>query len=294
MTEPSKLGIIAGKGALPAHIVAACERANRPYVILALDDSTDPALLSAHPHIRSRLGAIGHALGALREAGVQALVMAGHMQRPSLANLRPDMTATRLLARLGTKFFAGDDALLSEIVRFLEEEGFTVIGADSVLQDFLAKPGPLGHHHPSADDLRDITLGLSEAKTLGARDVGQAVIVANGEVLGHETAAGTDALIAEIAEKIARNATNQTSPNQPSEKQGILVKAKKPQQERRADLPSIGVTTVERAAEAGLRGIAVEAGHALIIAPEAVAARADALGLFVVGIDTDRAAAGEP
>uniref|UniRef100_UPI0035B277CE UDP-2,3-diacylglucosamine diphosphatase LpxI domain-containing protein n=1 Tax=Stella sp. TaxID=2912054 RepID=UPI0035B277CE len=65
---------------------------------------------------------------------------------------------------------------------------------------------------------------------------------------------------------------------------GVLVKMKKPQQERRVDLPTIGEATVAAAARAGLAGIAVEAGGALVVDRAAVAAAADAAGLFVIGV----------
>jgi hypothetical protein len=68
------------------------------------------------------------------------------------------------------------------------------------------------------------------------------------------------------------------------------VKAKKPSQERRIDLPTIGPRTVEGAAKAGLRGIAVEAGQALLLDRQGLIAAADRLGLFVVGVSADLAA----
>jgi DUF1009 family protein len=65
---------------------------------------------------------------------------------------------------------------------------------------------------------------------------------------------------------------------------GVLVKTAKPGQERRADLPTVGVVTVQACARAGLRGIAVEAGMALVVDRPAVATVADRAGLFVFGI----------
>ena len=69
---------------------------------------------------------------------------------------------------------------------------------------------------------------------------------------------------------------------------GVLVKAPKPQQDRRFDLPAIGPRTVEEASRAGLAGIAVVAGGSIIAEPAAVATAADKATLFVVGIKADQ------
>jgi DUF1009 family protein len=119
----------------------------------------------------------------------------------------------------------------------------------------------------------DIARGVAVARTLGALDVGQAVVVQHGVVLGVEAIEGTDRLLERCA--LLRG----DGPG------GVLVKLAKPGQERRVDLPTIGVETIARAAKAGLRGIAAEAGGTLIVDKDAVIAAADAGGLFVVGID---------
>jgi DUF1009 family protein len=126
--------------------------------------------------------------------------------------------------------------------------------------------------HPDRQARIDIARGLAAAKAIGALDIGQAVIVQQGIVLGVEAIEGTDALIARIG------------PLQREGAGGVLVKVPKPRQERRIDLPTIGAETVEAAAKAGLRGVAVEAGGALVINRAKIVARADALGLFVVGV----------
>jgi DUF1009 family protein len=147
-----------------------------------------------------------------------------------------------------------------------------VLGADALIGQALAPEGPLTVLRPDAGALRDIALGVEVVARLGDLDIGQAAVVQLGVVLGAEAIEGTDALLARCA------ALRRPGPG------GVLVKLKKPAQERRADLPTIGPDTVRIAAEAGLAGIAVHAGHSLIIAREQVAAAADRAGLFVIGI----------
>lgn len=266
------LGILAGGGELPARLVEACKAEGRPYFIIGFEGAVDEALLAGEPHARVRLGAIGESLHYLHEAGAKELVMAGQLKRPSLATLRPDGTGAKLLARLGKSFFSGDNSLLSAVVDYLEEEGFRVIGADDVLKDLLAPPGLLGRISPSKEAQKDIEVGVRIGHAVGELDIGQSVIIQQGYVLGVEAAEGTDELIARCG-PLRRNAPHG----------GVLVKVKKPTQERRVDLPTIGKQTVENVAAAGFAGIAVEAGGVLILDRKGVALKADALGVFVLG-----------
>jgi len=66
-------------------------------------------------------------------------------------------------------------------------------------------------------------------------------------------------------------------------RRGVLVKRPKPIQERRIDLPTIGPSTIERAAACGLAGIGVEGGGALLIERERIAALCKTHGVFLYG-----------
>lgn len=222
------------------------------------------------PHARVRLGEVGRTIDLLHRAGIEEVVLAGSVARPTLKSLRPDGRALRMLA--GLRFSAlGDDALLSLIVAELEREGFRVVGIDSLLADLLAPAGPIGSLGPDDAAHRDIAAGMRAARALGAADKGQAVVVRRGGIVAVEEPDGTDALLCRCI-------------GASSSAGGVLVKLVKPGQERRADLPTIGPRTVTGAEAAGLRGIAVEAGGTLIIDRARVAAAADAAGLFVVGV----------
>jgi hypothetical protein len=265
-----KLGIIAGSGALPKQLVEKCRMTGRDCFVLAFEGETDPACVIGVDHLWSRLGAAARNFGAMRQAGVREVVMAGGVRRPSLTGLRPDWRAAQFFARIGLRAL-GDDGLLSAVIKELEREGFTLIGVESVLDDALAPDGPFGRIRPDAQAQADIAHGFRVAAALGTLDIGQAVVVQQGMVLGVEAIEGTDALIHRCA-ALKRDGLG-----------GVLVKAKKPDQERRADLPTIGPQTVDAAHEAGLRGIAVEAWSTLVIERPAMTAAADRLGLFIIG-----------
>ncbi len=273
--QPSQLptlGIIAGSGRLPLQLVETCRSTGRPFFIITFENATDSATFKNMPHAVVRLGAVGEALAHLRSAGATELVLAGRISRPSLGGLRPDMVGAKLLAKLGASFFSGDDALLRSVVAFLEGEGFKVVGANQVTHDLLAPYGQLGKVVPDNRCESDIVKGFQVAKRLGELDVGQSVIVENGYVLGVEAAEGTDALI-ERCKGLKREIDA-----------GVLVKICKPGQESRVDLPAIGPSTIEKIAACGFKGIAVEASASIILDKAAVIARADELGIFILGV----------
>ncbi len=268
-----KLGIVAGGGILPERLVEACRAQGRPFVVLAIDGQADPQRFAGVPCSTVRLGATGRAFDLLRQSGAEEIVFSGTIRRPSLASLRPDGRTLRILARCGGRLLS-DDRLMTALIEVCErEEGFRVVGPESVISGLLAAEGPLGTIGPSEAERRDIALGVEVAMALGRVDVGQAVVVHQGIVLGVEAVEGTDALIRRCG-ALRREKSG-----------GVLVKARKPQQEGRADPPVIGPTTVAVASEARFGGIAVEALGTLILDREAVVRAAEAAGLFVVGVD---------
>jgi UDP-2,3-diacylglucosamine hydrolase len=264
------LGIVAGSGSLPRRLIDSCRASGRAVFVLALEGEADRATVAGVPHAWCRLGAAASGLDLLRANGVGELVLAGGVRRPTLAALRPDWRAAKLLARIGYRAL-GDNGLLSAVVGELEREGFRVVGADQLLAEAELPQGALGAVRPDAGALADIALGMRLARAIGALDIGQAVVVQQGLVLGVEAIEGTDGLIRRVA------GLRRDGPG------GVLVKAEKPGQEKRADRPTIGPQTVRLAAASGLAGIAAEAGATLVVDRAEVIRLTDAAGLFVFG-----------
>lgn len=271
--KPRNLGILAGGGILPAQVAQAARAAGRDVFIVGLEGFADRTVLAEWPHEIIRMGAAGRILAALRARGCQDLVLIGPVRRPSLLDIRPDVEGTRILARIGRAAFAGDDGLLAAVIKVLNEEGFQVIGAQDVLRAPLAPSGVLTRASPDAQAMVDIRRGVAVVRALGRADVGQGCVVQQGIVLAVEAVEGTDAMLARAAE------LRREGPG------GVLVKLVKPGQDRRADLPTVGTETVRRAAAAGLRGVAFEAGGTILADAEATVAAADAAGLFLIGLD---------
>ncbi|MFN7038738.1 MAG: LpxI family protein [Alphaproteobacteria bacterium] len=266
-----KKAIIAGGGELPRIIVDSLKEQNIPYYIIAIKGEYN--LSFPEPDSIIDIGLVKSILEIFEKESIKEVILAGSIKRPAFSSLKIDSEGLKLIAQITKNTILGDNKLLSTIVKFIENKGYRVIGADEIVAKILTDQGILGEIFPSNEDKEDIELGKKVAQAIGQMDIGQGVIIENGLVLGIEAIEGTDELIKRCA-LLKRE----------SFKKGILVKMKKPNQEQKADLPTIGVTTVRNIAQAGFKGIAIEAGNSFILNKEEVLKEANNKGIFVVGI----------
>jgi hypothetical protein len=273
----SKLGLIAGGGGLPLALADHCRQSSRPYFVIRLRGFAEPAM-DAHPGDVAGIAEIGRILKLARDTGCEALCFAGKVSRPDFNALKPDLRGMTWLPGAAMAARKGDEALLRFLMSEFEKEGFAIEGAHEVMGDLALPAGPLGRFAPQDDHGVDIAKAIETARAIGALDIGQAAVVCDGLVLGVEAQEGTDALLRRVAELPAelRGA--------PGRRKGVLAKVAKPIQEERVDLPTIGLATIRGADRAGLAGVVGIAGKALVVDRSAVAAAADAAGLFVVGV----------
>jgi DUF1009 family protein len=273
--EAEPLGILTCAGSLPLEIAAAVAAQGRGVHLVAIDGFAGPEV-AAYSHERVGLGQLNRMIRSFRRAGCLEIVIAGAMQRPDLMRLRPDLGLLRHLPTILSLTRGGDDSVLRRIVRFFEAQGFVVRGAGDVAPGLLAPAGAVGSRQPTTADQAAIARAARAVAVLGAFDVGQAAVATVDRAIAIEGARGTDALLTQLTER--RSVAPAT------ELPGVLVKLAKPGQEMRVDLPAIGPRTIERAAAAGLAGIAVGAGQSIVLERAQTVAAADAAGLFVVGL----------
>jgi len=271
--QGSRIGIIAGGGSLPAAVAgAARDSGYSPFIVgLAGNASSE---IQRFPRAYAGLGQIGLMLRTLRRERCQRIVLVGSLRRPNLFRLRLDSGFFRHLPELLRFFRGGDDAVLRRVARFFEAQGFEVAGVHEVAARLLAPSGAFSAASPDAAALEDIKLAFRVAHALGSLDIGQGVVVARQYVLAVEAAEGTDAML-----RRCRDLNNWGFKS----RKGVLVKAPKPGQDLRLDMPVIGPRTVELASEAGLAGIAVAAGAVLLAEQQELVEKADKLGLFLYG-----------
>jgi DUF1009 family protein len=273
------LAIVAGGGSIPIAVAEAVMRRGRRVVLFPVRGWADPAAVERFPHHWVAVGQPGRLARHAHAEGCRDLVLVGTALRPDLTSLRLDWTAVRLLPVIWRAFRGGDDHLLSGVARIFQGLGFRIVGAHEVAPEILIPRGNVGTLGPGQRDVADIARGLALLRAIGPFDVGQAVVVADNQVLAVEAVDGTDNMLERIVELRTRGRVATANGV------GVLIKAPKPAQDRRLDMPAIGPRTVEAAARAGLAGIAVVAGSTIIAEPQQVARAADAAKLFVCGID---------
>jgi DUF1009 family protein len=272
------LGLIAGGGELPRAVAFAARESGRPVFVVPITGSASEDWVQEFPHEFLSPGEPGRIIKALQSAGAGEVLLAGRVDRPRFNELKLDAKGVLLLPKAIAAARKGDDALLRFIVGICEDAGLKAVSVAEAAPSLVAAEGPLGRLTPDAESRADIEQAFRIVHALGALDVGQGAVVCEGLALAVEAAEGTDAMLARIGtlrESLRGNA---------DKKRGVLVKALKPTQDAKTDMPVVGVQTVKNAAAAFLSGIALEAGKALILDKAAVAAEADRLGLFVTGV----------
>jgi hypothetical protein len=272
-----RLAIVAGGGDLPRRVAEHARRTGRDPMVVGLKGFVEASLISEFGGVELSVGELGKLMQLMRREGCEEMVFAGTVKRPDFGSLRLDLKGVQSLPRILAAAKKGDDALLRAVMDTFAEAGFRIVGADDVLDDLKVGPGPLGSVSPTAEHWLDIRRAAEVASAIGALEVGQGAISCGGLILAVEAQEGTDRMLARCIDLPAEIRGT------PDARQGVLVKRPKPMQERRIDLPTIGVSTVRGAAAAGLAGIAVEAGAALAVDREQVRALADQLGVFVYG-----------
>ena len=262
-----KLAILSGAGQLPVMIKQAHPDAH----VVGFEGMPTELGNVAHLHRFERLGGL---FSDLRDRDVTHIVMAGAMSRPDFApDLLDDFTKSAL-PDLMAAMAHGDDHLLRHLIALIEGQGFSVIGAHSLLP-LTQPPGVLAGQVP-ADVERDVARAEQVLKTLSPLDVGQGVVVENGLVLGIETLQGTDALLSFVAA---------TAPNLRGPIGGVFVKRPKAGQDLRVDMPTIGPNTIDLVAKAGLSGIVISPDACVVVDVHQTIERANNHGIFITAAE---------
>ena len=195
--------------------------------------------------------------------------MMGAIKKTRLfSDLRPDTKAISIIA--GMKH-THDDGLLRAFAGVLEKEGIKIQESTFLIPDLLAQEGCLTRRKPSRTEKSDIDLGWNLSKEIGRLDIGQCLVVECGSVLAVEAIDGTDATIKRGGKLGAGEA--------------VVIKTCKPNQDKRFDIPAVGVQTVETMYKAGAKALAIEAGKAIVFDKEDMIALADKYGISIIAMN---------
>jgi len=274
----AKVGLIAGGGPLPHAVIAGAKASGTQVFVAALKGFSKPDDFNDVDTDLFRLGEIGRLVKTLKAQNVEAICFAGIVKRPDFTALRPDARGLKYLPGVIKAAAKGDDSLLRYVTQMFEKEGIAVIGPQELCASLLAPAGVMGKIQPSKAQMADVQKSRDIAKAIGALDIGQAAVVSAGLVLAVEAQEGTDLMLRRVGALPGSHKNGKM-------RAGVLAKMVKPGQEDRIDLPVVGLNTLDGVIAAGLSGIAVEAGRAFIMDKPALTERADAAGIFIIGLD---------
>ncbi len=248
MPQQRCIAIVAGQGDMPLHVARAAIANGHNVYVFPIEGSAT-ADFSNYAYTRLKMGQIGAFFDIAKVQNCTEMVLVGKFQRPELQHVKFDWGAVKRIPDMMALLTGGDNAILERITAFFEGEGMVLRAISEIAPQLLMDTTAIGT--PTAAMKADAELGFELLKTIGRFDIGQACIVSSGRILAVEAAEGTDAMITNAADiKGIKGA--------------ILVKAPKPKQELRNDMPVIGADTIIRAVHSGLAGIALQAGGVLL------------------------------
>ncbi|WP_417669018.1 LpxI family protein [Roseibium sp.] len=277
------VAVISGNGNLPLQVLEALDARSRAFRVVAIRGEAEDAVLRRADTVLG-WGEVGRLYSFLRKNECRDVILIGGVtRRPDFTSVVGDLGTLKRLPKILKALVGGDDSLLTRVIGLFDAEGFEVVGIKDVAPELLAGEGVLGQVRPSKVAKADMELASDAASRLGDLDIGQGAVALNGRVISLEGAEGTDAMLERCAD------LRKSGRVRAKGRCGVLVKTVKPGQDLRVDLPTIGPRTVELAVAAGLEGIAVEAGGALIAEKSATLAAADQAGLFLFGFPSKHA-----
>lgn len=265
------VGLVAGWGELALEVAKVIRRKGYKLSVISLERGEDESLSEIAEHFHATTLDRGlEILDFLKKNEIRHLVLAGKVPKKRLHQngFQPDAMTQEILQNAGDR--KGDDRLLKAVWAALKINGISVIPLQSVLEDDLTPKAILTRRKPTPKEKRDLEFGYEIAKTMGRLDIGQTVVVKDGAVIAVEAMEGTDETLRRVKEL-----------NIPG---NIVVKAAKPQQDLRFDLPVIGMNTLESAHQAGCSVLAVEKGKSLIFNRREVVDKADEYQMTIIGI----------
>jgi DUF1009 family protein len=267
LQTPEILGIIAGNGAYPRELAAAARKAGvKKIVAAAFTNETDPSI-AQHVDVVEwlRVGQLGKLLKFFSEQQVRQAIMAGQIAPKNLFDLRPDVKALVVLAKLKQR---NAESIFAAIADELKKVDVDLLPATSFLEESIAQKGLIAGAKLSRSEEEDVDYGWKIAKEIARLDIGQTIIVKNGTVVAVEAFEGTNDAI-KRGGALAREGA-------------VMIKVAKPDQDMRFDVPVIGVETLRVAADAKLRVIAVEAGKTLLLERQKIVELAERSKISIV------------
>lgn len=254
------IGIIVGAGALPEKAIAHLQEIEQEFVLAIIDSRFSTNKFANLDYQFFSIGKVGGIISYFKKKKVNKIIMLGKVAKPKFSELKLDLTGIKLLAQISRNKIAGDNALLTSVISFIESKGFSVIGVKDLKLPLFFSQGFYGKVKNKKKLLQDFELAQNLMKSLSSYDVGQSLTLQEGRVIGIEAAEGTDKLIKRSKEYIDTKSDNPA----------FLYKSSKLGQDLRVDLPTIGFSTIENLFNNGFSGLVIESDNTIFLDKEKI------------------------
>lgn len=266
-----RLGIIAGANSLPLIVARHVVQDGGEVFIVCIDSFANADDYAHYSHKRIKIGMVGEAMDFFKKNCIDNIVFLGNVTMPSLRDIAVDTLGTKLVARIISNKFLGDNAVLNVVSDFFSDHGFKMLDVRTVVKDILIfkESGVITLLKPTSSDIESIKLGQEILDAIDSFDIGQSIVISNTRTIAIEAAEGTNAMIERSGQFLNKNSY------------GILVKQLKKIQSGITDLPTIGPHTIDLCAKNNIKGIAIQKNHVIVIDKEDVINLANDMGIFI-------------
>ncbi len=267
--QPKRIGLIAGNGTFPILFAESAKKKGYEIVAVCHIGETDRELESQVSEcVWIKVGQLGKLIDTFQRSKIDKVAMVGGINRVKLfGGISLDLRGASLLARLrSTK----DDVLMRGIAEELLREQIEVVPSTCFMEEYYVQAGVLTSSKPTADEMKDIEVGVSALQAMSSQDIGQLVVVREGVVVAVEAVEGTDQAIRRGGELGGKGC--------------VIVKFSKVTQDMRFDVPTIGEKTIASMIAVKARVLAIEAGKCLILNQDKVVALADRHKISIIAL----------
>ncbi len=280
---PTPIGLIAGGGRLPILIAQGLRAAGHPVHGLGLIDQYDPILPSLCDTFQQvGILRVGSWVRLFKQARVRHAIMVGKVDKARLMHdpwriLRhvPDWP-TLLAWYKHLRHDRRSHAVLGAIADEFSHSGIQLLDSTAPIPDQMAHAGVMGSVHPTPEQRRDIEFAWPLLADILRLDIGQAIAVRERDTIAVEAVEGTDRMIERSGQLCKKPGW-------------VLCKGARAGHDRRSDVPTIGIKTIEHMHSHGGRCLALAAGDVIIIDKPTVIEAADRLGIALVGVPAAQA-----
>lgn len=265
-----KIGLIAGNRRFPILFCKAAKKKNYYIVAVAIKGDTSPKLNNSVDKIHwIDLRDFSRIFEIFKNEGIHKIVMAGQISPNRLfaKELSQSREINDLLASIQDK---RADTIFGAIAEKLKVAGFQLLDSTSFIEELLPGKGHLTKKEPDFQQWEEIYFGFDLAKAVAFLDIGQVVAVKNRAIVAVEAFEGTDNLIRRAAKIAGRGI--------------VVVKVSKPNQDKRFDVPVVGLNTVRNLIKSRASCLAIEAGKTIFLDKEPSIRLADSKGLAIVAL----------